>query len=327
MATCACALPGDVGELGASTTGSGGGTTSLDAPRPPGLSAPLPEALTEVAGTAWGGRLVVLGGLTADGRASSKMYLYDPAADAWSEGPALPRPLHHTTAVAGPSDRLWAIGGYGMDGEKWVPSAEVWSLGLEDRRWKPEPALANARGALAATTSHGTIVAIGGSTAGDGSAGSVSRIVEFLEPGARRWERGPELFDPREHLAAASTGDRVLAIGGRVGGLNTNLRSVESWRPGEGAWRRESPLQKERGGFAAASVGGLPCVAGGEQTDRTISLVECLRGGRWRIVGQLADGRHGLAGGSLAGRFHLVAGGLRPGLSASDTHEVLDVGE
>ena len=327
IALCSCAGPGDVGELGAPTTGSGGTTTSSVAPRPPGLAAPLPEALTEVAGTGWAGRMVVLGGLTADGRPSPKMYLYDPSADAWSEGPALPRALHHTAAAVGPRGRLWVIGGFGVEGRTWVPRADVWSLGPGERRWKSEPALETPRGALAAATNEGAIVAIGGSTAGDGSATSVSRVVEFLKPGSTRWERGPDMFEPREHLAAASTGDRVLAIGGRVGGLNTNLRSVESWRPGEGAWRRESPLQKERGGFAAAAGGDVPCVAGGEQTDHTISLVECLRGGRWRIVGQLADGRHGLAGGSLAGRFHLVAGGLKPGLFVSDTHEVLDVGE
>ncbi|MBW3536256.1 MAG: hypothetical protein KY395_00615 [Actinobacteria bacterium] len=322
-----CAGPGDVGELGSGTTSSDRATTSVAAPRSPGLSAPLPEALTEVAGTAWKGQMVVVGGLRADGRASSKVYIYDPGADAWSEGPSLPEALHHTTAVVGPAGRLWVIGGYGVDGRTWVPKAEVWSLGPTDRRWKSEPPLAHARGALAGTMNEETIVAIGGSTVGDGSPQSVSRVVEFLKPDSTRWERGPDLNDPREHLAAVTTGDRVLAIGGRVGGLDTNLRSVESWRPGQAAWRRESPLQKERGGFAATSVGAVPCVAGGEQTDRTISLVECLRGGKWRVVAQLSDGRHGLAAGSLAGRLHFVAGGLKPGLFVSDVHEVLDVGE
>lgn len=322
-----CAGSGDVGELGSDTTSPDRSTTSVAAPRPPGLSAPLPEALTEVAGTGWMGRMVVLGGLKPSGQASSKVYVYDPGADEWSEAPPLPVPLHHTTAVVGPAGRLWVIGGYGVEGRTWMPKAEVWSLGQNDRRWKSEPPLAHARGALAATMNEETIVAIGGSTVGDGSAQSASRVVEFLKPGSTRWERGPDLFEHREHLAAATTGDRVLAIAGRVGGLDSNLRSVESWRPGQATWRRESPLQKERGGFAAATIGGTPCVAGGEQTDRTISLVECLRDGKWRVVAQLSDGRHGLAAGSLAGRLHVVAGGLKPGLFVSDVHEVLDVGE
>ena len=327
MMLTSCTAPDDVGELGSETSVSNASTTSVAPPRPTGFSAPLPEALTEVAGTGWMGRMVVVGGLTAEGRASSKVYLYDPATDAWSQGPRLPVALHHTSVVIGPKNRLWVIGGYGIEGQTWVPKADVWSLGRDERRWRREPPLAQARGALAAAANDDGIVAIGGSIAGDGSPESVSRVVEFLETGATRWERGPDMFEPREHLAAASTGDRVLAIGGRVGGLGTNLRSVESWRPGQGAWRRESPLQKERGGFAAATIGEVACVAGGEQTGRTLSLIECLRAGKWRVVGQLADGRHGLAAGSLAGRFQVVAGGLEPGLFVSDTHEVLDVGE
>ena len=323
----ACTGPsGDVGELGAGTHPGEGGANSDGPPRPEGESAPLPEARTEVAGTAWRDGIVVLGGLTADGDASAKVHVYEPDSDAWIDAPSLPTPLHHTAAVVGPDERLWVVGGYSMRDGEWVPSSSVWSLGASDRRWRPEPDLDVARGALAATVAGRTIVAVGGATDGRGRPESVSRIVEFLRPGADQWERGPDLNDPREHLAATATGDRVLAIGGRVGSLDSNLRSVESWSPGEGTWRRELPLQKERGGFGAATVDGIPCVAGGEQPNRTISLVECLRDGEWRVVGQLSQARHGLAAVALVGRLHVVAGGPNPGLFVSATHEVLDVG-
>ena len=270
--------------------------------------------------------MVVIGGLTSQGDASSRVHLYEPLDDTWSSGPALPMALHHTTAVVGPAGRLWVIGGYSGGRDGWRARAEMWSLGPSERKWREEPPLKEARGALAAASSEGAIVAVGGTTAADGAARSVSRIVEFLIPGAPRWERGPDLTEQREHLAAATLGDRVLAIGGRVGGLDTNLRSVESWKPGEGTWRRESPLQKERGGFAAATVDGIPCVAGGEQPNRTISLVECLKGDEWRVVAQLAVPRHGLAVAALASRLHVAGGGPKPGLFVTDVHEVLDVG-
>lgn len=295
-------------------------------PRPEGESAPLPEALTELAGTTWRDRMAVVGGLTADGTASAKVHLYDPETDAWTEAPALPAPLHHTATVVGPDGRLWVVGGYTSRGAAWVPSSNVWSLGPDDKRWRAESDLAEARGALAATVAGETIVAVGGETEGRGSPDSVSRVVEFLAPGADRWQRGPDLNEPREHLAATTTGDRVIVMGGRLGSLTSNLRSVESWSPGEGNWRRELPLQKERGGFAATTVRGVPCVVGGEQPDRTISLVECLRDGEWRVVGQLSEPRHGLAATGMGGRLHVVGGGPRPGLFVSGTHEVLDVG-
>lgn len=326
LAVTACTGPsGNVGELGSGnrTTDEGG---SAGPPRPEGESAPLPEPRTEVAGTAWRGRMAVVGGLTAAGEASTGVHLYEPARDAWVDGPDMPVALHHTAAVAGPDGRLWVIGGYANRAGSWVPTADVWSLGASDKRWRAEPRLSTARGALAATLAGEVIVAVGGSTEGRGSAASVSRVVEFLAPGADRWQRAPDLNDPREHLAATSTGDRVLVLGGRVGSLQSNLRSVESWRPGEGTWRREVPLQKERGGFGAARVDGVPCVAGGEQPDRTISLVECLRDGEWRVVAQLSQPRHGLALAGLGGRLHVVGGGPTPGLSVSGAHEVLDVG-
>ena len=286
----------------------------------------MPSARTEVAGTAWRGQLVVVGGLTGDGKASAEVHLYDPRKNEWQPAPDLPMALHHTSVVPGPENRLWVVGGYTIEKESWIPQDGVWSLGESDRAWRREASLSVARGALATAVVGDTLVSLGGATAGRGEPESVSRVVEFLSPDDREWERGPDLYDAREHLAAAATGDRVLAIGGRVGGIDTNLRSVESWAPGERAWRREPPLQKERGGFAAASVDGTPCVAGGEQPNRTISLVECLRHGQWRVVGQLSEPRHGLAVAALSGRLHVVAGGGKPGLFVSRTHEVLGVG-
>lgn len=327
LVLAACTGPGgDVGQLGSENDAGNGQANAGGPARPAGESAPLPEARTEVAGAAWQDGMVVLGGLTAAGSSSAKVHRYDPQDDTWTEAPPLPTALHHTAAVAGPDGRLWVVGGYTSRGAAWTPSSGVWSLGPRDTRWRAEPKLATARGALAATVAGGTIVAIGGETKGRGSPESVSRVVEFIEPGAERWHRGPDLNDPREHLGATTTGDRVIVMGGRVGSLDSNLRSVESWSPGEGTWRRELPLQKERGGFAAATVGGVPCVAGGEQPDRTISLVECLRGGEWRVVGQLSEARHGLAAASVGGRLHVVGGGPKPGLFVSATHEVLDVG-
>ena len=42
---------------------------------PSGRLAPLPVARTEVSGTGWLGRIVVVGGLTADGEASDRVDL------------------------------------------------------------------------------------------------------------------------------------------------------------------------------------------------------------------------------------------------------------
>ena len=78
--------------------------------------APLPVTLTGHAAAVLGGRVYVLGGSLASGEqdAESRMWIYDPAADAWSEGEALPgrgRFLHQMAAVG---NTLYVLGGIGL---------------------------------------------------------------------------------------------------------------------------------------------------------------------------------------------------------------------
>ena len=289
--------------------------------RPVTRAAPVPEPRTEVGAARAGDRIVVVGGLRADGSATGRVDVYHLERRSWSEGPPLPRPLHHA-GVATFDGRVHVAGGYVGDGATWVETAEVWSIdpaGTDG--WRREPDLRTARGApgLAATADH--LVAFGGT-----SGGQVLATAEVLTAREGAWTTAPSLRQPREHTAATTVGGRVYAIAGRVGGLETNLRSVESIEPGAfaAAWRVEPDLSVARGGIAAATVDGRPCVAGGEAPGGTIGSVECLVGGRWRPMGLFAEPRHGL--GVVPGddgRLHLLAGGPEPGLFVSDAHEVL----
>ena len=297
-----------------SANGDGAGSPDVEIAR----GAPLPEARTEVAGAAWDGRLVVVGGLRADGRASDRVDLYDVEADAWAPGPALPVALHHT-GLAAVGDRLWVVGGYsGPPDAPWVEQAGVFSLGPEEQGWRAEPELPRRTGALAVAAVDDTLVAFGGVR--DGRQATETWV---LTPGADGWDVGPPLRQAREHLGASVLDGRVYAIAGRVGGLETNLTSVESWRPGEDAWRSEPELRAARGGIAAAVVASVLCVAGGEEPGGTIASVECLDDGRWDVVTRLRSARHGLAVIGVGDRLHVIGGGREPGLFVSDDHEVL----
>jgi hypothetical protein len=277
-------------------------------------AASLPVPRTEVTGTAWRGRIVVAGGLIADGTASPLVHAYDAGRDRWERLPDLPVALHHT-AVGVLAGDLYAVGGY-SGRRPWVPEQRVWVLSPGAGSWRDGPPLTVARGALAVASTGDTLVAIGGVGA-DGT----HRSAEVLRASAG-WRMVASLATAREHLAATTGPAGVLAIAGRDGGLGTNRDSVEVFT-GDG-WRQAPSLGHGRGGIAAATVGDLPCVVGGEEPGGTIAPVECLTAGRWVVVAHLEVPRHGLAGVALGRGFHLIGGGPQPGLTVSDAHEVLE---
>lgn len=78
--------------------------------------APLPVGLTGHAAVLLDGKVYVLGGSLSPGEqdAQSSLFIYDPAADAWSEGKSLPargRFLHQMAVVSG---ALYVLGGIGI---------------------------------------------------------------------------------------------------------------------------------------------------------------------------------------------------------------------
>ena len=304
---------------------------SGDEPRPDATTstttaaslAELPVPRTEVAGAVLQGRIVVVGGLTADGGASNRVDIYDPTANRWDAGPALPLGLHHS-GMAALGDRVYVAGGYtNGPGQNWVTQSRVLSLGVDERAWREEPPLAASRGGLAMAAAAGRLVAVGGTD----SQGRLLRKTEVFTPGQRVWVAGPDMTEDRDHLAMAASGGRVYAIAGRLGSLESNMATVESWDPGgSGGWRKEPALNETRGGTSAAEAAGQVCVAGGEAPTGTIASIECLRSGGWGRVATLRTPRHGLAVVGLGDRLHVISGGAQPGLFVSGAHEAFTLG-
>jgi hypothetical protein len=288
-------------------------------PVPSRARAPLPPPQrTEVAGAFWDGKIVVVAGLLRDDTPSAQVDFYDPASDRWSPGPRLPQPLHHT-GVGVLGDRLYVVGGYTGAAGNWRPVADVISLGPGETTWRPEPALAGPRGALAVASLDEALVAVGG-------VGSGPEVrTEVLHRGAAAWEAGPDLTYPSEHLAATGIGGRAYAIAGRYRSLEGNLDRVASFAPGDRGWRKEPALRRSRGGIGAAAPAGHACVAGGEAPEGTIASVECLVKSRWREVATLTIARHGVAVVAVGGTLHVIGGGPQPGLFVSDAHEAFDL--
>lgn len=293
--------------------------------------ADLPEPRTEVAGTAWNGRIVVVGGLAATGDAVDFVDVWDPETNEWGRLPDYPLPIHHT-AVVTYRDRVWVIGGYTIEGGAWVALDDVYSLGEGEDEWREEAPLPEPRGALAAAVGEdgGIESLIAGGGVGEG--GMVFSSVLMFGAGQNgvsdRWLPITQgLSSEREHFAMTAVGYDFYAVAGRAGGMETNRDTVEVLHLTDpGAWEPAGVLHRSRGGIGAATVDGSPCVAGGETPEGTVAEVECFVDGAWTVVAELATPRHGLAVVALGGDLHVIGGGPEPGLTVSGAHEVFDLG-
>ncbi len=82
------------------------------------------------------------------------------------------------------------------------------------RRWRQAPAMAKARGGIAAATVGRRIIVVGGEEA----AGTIAEV-ERYDPRTRRWRRLPDLPTPRHGLGAVARGGELFVLeGGDVPG-------------------------------------------------------------------------------------------------------------
>jgi N-acetylneuraminic acid mutarotase len=276
--------------------------------------ASLPEPRTEVAAAVASGEIVTVGGLVESGGNTARADAYSVAADRWRRLPDLPVSVDHA-AAASANGRVYVVGGYGGDRNP-LDTAFV----LERGQWRQLARLPDGRAAAAAAIAGGKLYVVGGI---DGRR-SLARIAFALDLRTGRWTRipGPS---PREHLAAAASGMRVFALGGRSAGIDTNTARFEVYDPVRGRWTRLAPVPQARGGTGATLVSGSVVSAGGEQPQGTIASVYAYRLAtrRWRRLPDLPTPRHGLGVVSHGGRVYVVAGGPVPGLTVSGAVESL----
>jgi len=278
-----------------------------------GAGAPAPFALTEVAAAGLDGRIWVAGGMDAGGAAVTTVAIFEPAVARWTDGPALPEPVHHAALVATPLGLL-LVGGYRADGQA---TDAVRRLDLSTGTWVPGPSLPEPRAAGAAAASGDGVIYAGG-------VGPAGVQVEVFRLDGDAWRVVGRLPIPREHVAAAADDvGRVFVLGGRQGGLDSN-QSVVDVVEGESV-RTVGSVPTRRGGVGAfwwPSLGA--CLVGGESPGGTNPQVECIDGnGRVTGLPDLARPRHGLGAAVVGRSAWALLGGERPGLFVSDAVEEL----
>lgn len=283
--------------------------------------APMPTLRTEIAGAAIDNIVYVIGGFDSQGRAVATVEVYDSGNDSWSAVAPLPQPLHHA-AAASLGEKLYVVGGYFANN---TSSDSLYVYDPKTDKWQELSPMPTARGALTAQFVNGTLYAVGGVSTGFGSAGVVGTN-EAYDPETDSWQEKTPMPTPREHLASASFDNKLYVIGGRVGGLESNLDANEVYDPVEDKWTKLAPMPSKRGGLAAAASpsDGRIYVFGGESPAGTFKNNEGYspQGNVWESAPEMPHGRHGLAAVGVGSEIYVIGGGPRPGLTVSDFNQI-----
>jgi hypothetical protein len=222
---------------------------------------------------------------------------------------ALPGPPR--TEVTGTvwQGQVVAVGGLDATGaaldrvDLYDPETDTWSSGPE----LPVPLHHTA-----VETLGDRLYVVGGYAIAGGAWVAQSEVYS-LGPDESAWQQEPSLQTSRGALAVASTGGRLVAIGG-VDPTRQVLASTEFLDAGSESWQAGPDMATPREHLDAAAVGedvyAISGRAGGFETNRT--SVEVLRNGTWEEAPPVQHARGGI-GAATVGQTPCVTGGEEPG--------------
>jgi hypothetical protein len=268
-----------------------------------------PTARQQTASDAAAGRIYVIGGLTGTREAAAatkKVEVYDPAIDTWTAAPDLPLALHHAMAVSYRGE-LTVIGGWVPEGAELTAETSSRVFALRNGEWVELPSLSHARAAGAAAVVDDRIVVVGGQA--DGQLVPQTEIFD-----GEAWHDAANIPTPREHLAAASDGHRLYAVGGRELSADKNSDALERFDLTSGAWTRLPSMPTPAGSLGAAIIAGNLVAVGGETPTAVLDDVQAfnLKTQKWSELPPLATPRHGLAVAATGGTLYAIDGALAP---------------
>ena len=281
-----------------------------------------PFGVQYAAATVLGGRIWVAGGLIGPKHATTKTEFYDPTLDTWNPGPQLPMALHHAAMVSY-RNTLYLIGGFVPQGGNVLgaASARVLVLNKTGTAWLNGPSLHHARAAGAAAVVKGKIVVVGGRT---GNSQQLVRPTEIFD--GTSWHDATAIPDPVNHLAAASDGTYLYAVGGHKITETSSITAVQRFDPATGRWTQLKPMPTPVSGLGAAVVGGQLITVGGDNAIAVFNTVQAydLTTKTWSALPPLPEARTGMGLVTFRNILYSLDGAAKPGhIASTNTVQIL----
>jgi len=263
------------------------------------------------------GRIWVAGGLTPSHEATASTQFYDPTINSWSEGPPLPKPVHHAMLV-NYHDQLVVIGGFhSRDNDPLAEtSPQMLLLDTNTGEWRKGPDLGHARAAGGAAVVGDKIIVVGGRT------GNPEKLVTQTEVyDGTRWHDAADILMPGDHLAVTADSSYLYAVGGRKFNASSNVDVVQRYDPKADRWTILTHTPQPVSGAGAAIVDGQLIVAGGEGVTTVSGTVQALDvsapSATWTTLPSLTPGRHGLGATAIGKTLYVIGGSTKAGHTAS----------
>lgn len=275
---------------------------------------PMTVPRTEVAATAAGQRIYVIGGFIADGGTVATVEVLDTATGQWTRGPDLPLAVNHAmSATVG--GNVYVFGGWRADKQ-----ASAAAFRLDGNAWRPIAEMPQPRAAGVAVPINGSVYVAGGV-----ARSGLAEEMMVYDAANDRWTTAPGPPTRREHLGGAASGGRVYTVGGRTGA--GNLTAFEAYDPGPKQWTKLPDLPTARGGLAGAATCTGHVVAVGGEIPATFAEAEAfaVRDGRWLALPKMPTARHGLGAVVVGTTLYTLAGGPQPGLHVTNAVEAIDL--
>jgi N-acetylneuraminic acid mutarotase len=233
-----------------------------------GADSPIKRA--EAVGAAVGGKLYVLGGISGKGSNFSYPIIargdaYDPATDTWSRVADMPEPFTHSVGTVD-GTTIWFVGGF--VGHTPGPGTEhVWKYDTAADVWSRGPDLPDARGGGASAIVGRTLHYFGGANRTRTEDMASHWSLDLDDPNAT-WVQHADMPMPRNHMAAATVGGKIYAVGGQRGeGADAvDLSEVDAYDPATDSWTSVAAMPGARShtNCSTFELNGKLIVIGGE---------------------------------------------------------------
>lgn len=222
----------------------------------------------------WEDKIYVVGAFTGDFPDEdpiSHIYIYDPAADEWSEGPEIPEERRRGAAGAvAYEDHIYVVGGIQnghLDGHvNWLDRFDP-----KDESWEQLSDAPRKRDHFQAGVVDGKLYAIGGRRSshatGDSFELTIPEVDEY-DIASDAWTELPPSADLPTERAGSTTvvaDDNLIVIGGESGSQEAAHAETELFDPKKGAWTNLPSLNVGRHGTQAIVHDGYLYISAGSK--------------------------------------------------------------